>query len=772
MQYPESTASLEQTGMATVHEYVRIASRNKWVIAGAIAVSLILAWGYYLLATKYFQSQTMIVAEQHGSIDNLIDKDGDGGGSFEQRLFLIQRQIINRDFLQEIAKEFSLFPRELTESQQREALIQLMNMTRVERVKMDPAVALSPQSLVEGFMVSFLHENPTTAMQVTARIADKFIEENNREREKKVEGTGEFLEEELRLMKRELEKREENISSFKKSHLGNLPQQADTNLRALDRVEAEIFTANESLQRQSDKLGTLNQEVHLYRTTGQSSFRSGTTRSMEPDPLFRHLKELREKLVKLRAEFWDGYPEIILTKEEIRQTEEELTNVYGPDALRADKTTPLDPVLQDLLKQQSEARTEIALLRQRLDQLRTTKRDLERRLDRSPVVEQELLVLERDYGNLKNNYAMLLDKRLHTRVEENIGKRQKGGKYRILDRANFPTDPAIPNRPRVLVLGFLFGCVLGAGLSILREHLTPQFRSAEDVEFLLAGPRLLAAIPDFSFLWRRASAPGYFQAPALPRPFSGMTARSQSEIVPSRQPLAERSGLHEIDRRFVAKIFPRSMAAEQYRVAAARLQLVNTTGAPMVVAVTSAIKGEGKTTTVINLGYTLSRDFGKRVLVMDCDFIYPEIRAFLESPVRYGLIDCLRSDIPVQQAMSAFTDVPCWIMPAGEAVADSNELLRAGQLGRVLSQLREEFDYILLNAPPILPVATMNVLESHCDFLLLVVRANLTSKQAVKQAIGALRADRPIHVILNGVASNSLPSYMLDYAVSESRVAV
>ena len=772
MQYPESAASVEQTGTATVHEYVRFASRNKWVIAGAIALSLTLALGYLLIAPQYYQSQTLIVAEERKGIDDVINKGEDADKHFEKRLFLIQKQIINHDFLGAIAKEFTLHPDGSDGQGELAGWGDLASMTKIERAMIDPAGGKGSGNLVDGFVVSFLDRDPQTARRVTARIADKFIEENNSEREKEIEGTGEFLEEELRLMKRELEKREENISSFKKSHLGNLPQQTDTNLRALDRAEAEIAATNESLQRQSDKLGNLNQEVHLYRTTGQSSFRSGATRSVEPDPLFRHLKELREKLVKLRAEFWDGYPEIILTKEEIRQTEEELTNVYGPDALRADKTAPLDPVLQDLLKQQSEARTEIGLLRQRLDQLRTTKRELERRLDRSPAVEQELLVLERDYTNLKNNYAMLLDKRLHTRVEENIGKRQKGGKYRILDRANLPGEPAIPNKPRVLVLGLLFGCVLGAGLSVLRERLTPQFRSAEDVEFLLAGPRLLAAIPDFSSLWRTASAPGYFQAPALPRPLSGMTERSQSEIVPSRQPLAERSGLHEIDRRFVAKMFPRSMAAEQYRVAAARLQLINTTGAPMVVAVTSAIKGEGKTTTVINLGYTLSRDFGKRVLVMDCDFIYPEIKAFLESPARYGLVDCLRSDIPVQQAMSAFTDVPCWIMPAGEAVADSNELLRAGQLGRVLSQLREEFDYILLNAPPILPVATMNVLESHCDFLLLVVRANLTSKQAVKEALGALRADRPIHVILNGVSSNSLPSYMLDYAVSERQVTV
>ena len=772
MQYPESAASVEQTGLATVHEYVRIASRNKWVIAGAIAFSLTLAIGYLLVAPQYYQSQTLIVVEERKGIDQVINNGERANEHFERQLFLIQKQIVSQDFLSVIAKEFTLRPDGSDGQGELAGWGDLASMTKVERAMIDPAGGKGSGNLVDGFVVSVLNRDPQLARQVTTRIADKFIEENNSEREKEIEGTGEFLEEELRLMKRELEKREENISSFKKSHLGNLPQQTDTNLRALDRAEAEIAATNESLQRHSDKLGTLNQEVHLYRTTGQANFRGGATRSMDPDPLFRHLKELREKLVKLRAEFWDGYPEIILTKEEIRQTEEELTNVYGPDALRADKTAPLDPVLQDLLKQQSEQRTEIALLRQRLEQLRTTKSDLERRLDRSPAVEQELLVLERDYNNLKNNYAMLLDKRLHTRVEENIGKRQKGGKYRILDRANLPQEPVIPNKPRVLVLGFLFGCVLGAGLSVLREHLTPQFRSADDVEFLLAGPRLLAAIPDFSSLWATASAPGYFQTPAFPRPSLGMTMRPRSEIVPSHQPLAERSSSYEIDRRFVAKMFPRSMAAEQYRVAAARLQLINTTGAPMVVAVTSAIKGEGKTTTAINLGYTLSRDFGKRVLVLDCDFIYPELRAFLETPVRYGLIDCLRSDVPVQEAMSAFTDVPCWIMPAGEAVADSNDLLRAGQLSRVLSQLREEFDYILINAPPILPVATMNVLESHCDFLLLVVRANLTSKQAVKQAIGSLRADRPIHVILNGVASNSLPSYMLDYAVSERQVAV
>ena len=222
----------------------------------------------------------------------------------------------------------------------------------------------------------------------------------------------------------------------------------------------------------------------------------------------------------------------------------------------------------------------------------------------------------------------------------------------------------------------------------------------------------------------------------------------------------------------MAKLFPHSMAAEQYRVAAARVQLLNTNAGSRVVAVTSAVKGEGKTTTVINLGYTLARDFGKRVLLLDCDFVFPELQYFSETPARYGLVDCFRDNVSVEEAMTSFTDIPCWILPTGQVGHGSTELLKTGPLERVLSQLRDKFDYILINAPPILPVATMNVLERHTDLLLLVVRANLTSQNVVKRALDSLRVSNPIHVVLNGVPMHSLPHYMTEYSVFDSRTAV
>ena len=744
-----------------MHEYAGIAKRGKWLILGSVAFSVALAWSYCVLAPQYYRSETLIVAEEQNRLDNVAK--GLGEGNFEQQLFIIQRQMLSQEFLGEIVRAFNPYPDALEEGGETFAVMALAGAIKVERIKTDSAGNLIGGNGIEAFAVSFMHGNPRTAMQVTARLAEKFIEENTKGRENDAESALMFFDDELRRLKRDLEKKEEQISAFKKAHMSELPQQTDASFRSLDRLESEILLVNENHQRHSDRLAMLEKAVQEYQAYGRQNpaFRTAST---EPDPLFHELKVLREKLVKLKAEFRDEYPEVVVTKEEMRKVEEELVELYGVDAIRPDKT-PRDPYVQDLLKLQSEEKSELRLLAQRLQILLTSRKDHEKRVERSPEVEQDLLALERDYGSMKGNYAMLLDKRLHARVAGNMEKQQKSGQFRILDSARLPRSPSIPNRPRVLALGLLFGCVLGAGLSVMRERLTPQFRGPEDVE-LIMGPQLLVAIPDFSFLWNISH-----NFPLQRRRLGG-SEESQMEVTQVTRPQGSPQNGDRYQKRFVAKLFPHSMAAEQYRVAAARLQVLNTDTRTSVVAVTSAIKGEGKTTTVINLGYTLARDFGKRVLLLDCDFVFPELKYFSETPAKYGLVDCFRGDIPVEEAMTSFAEIPCWIMPAGECGPGSTDLLKTGQLERVLSQLREKFDYILLNAPPILPVATMNVLERHTDLLLLVVRANMTSQDTVKRAVSSLRVSNPIHVILNCVPMKALPTYMSEYSVLQDRTLV
>jgi len=281
----------------------------------------------------------LIVAEDQKLFGSVLHDPGEG--SFDKHLFIIHRRITSQDFLDDIARKFNPYPKELEEGGESYAFLALTGAVKIEKVTTDSTgIALTGDSQIEAFTVSFLHQDPKTAMKVTAGIAEKFIEENIREREEDSEFTSKFVDDELRSIKLELEKKEEQISTFKKSHVGELPQHTEASLRSLDRLENEINSVAENIQRHSDRLAMVQKAVQDYHLYGQQN-QGIRTRQVEPDPLFARLKELREKQIKLKAEFKDEYPEVILTKEELRHVEGQLVELYGPEAIKQDnKKTP------------------------------------------------------------------------------------------------------------------------------------------------------------------------------------------------------------------------------------------------------------------------------------------------------------------------------------------------------------------------------------------------------------------------------------------------
>ena len=113
-----------------------------------------------------------------------------------------------------------------------------------------------------------------------------------------------------------------------------------------------------------------------------------------------------------------------MTKEELRQVEAELIELSGPDAIRPDKSVN-DPYIQDLMKLQTESKNELNLLKHRQQMLYGEKKSHEKRIERSSGVEQELLTLERDYANMKGNYAMLLGQAAACACDGEFGKAAK-----------------------------------------------------------------------------------------------------------------------------------------------------------------------------------------------------------------------------------------------------------------------------------------------------------------------------------------------------------
>ncbi|GIW54470.1 MAG: hypothetical protein KatS3mg082_0874 [Nitrospiraceae bacterium] len=119
--------------------------------------------------------------------------------------------------------------------------------------------------------------------------------------------------------------------------------------------------------------------------------------------------------------------------------------------------------------------------------------------------------------------------------------------------------------------------------------------------------------------------------------------------------------------------------------------------------ITSAIKGEGKTTTAMNLGYTMAKDLGKRTLVIDCDFKCPALHKIAGVNSESGLADMLNREQPgSKRAWCRSGELPIWIIPGGHTNGHPITLSKAHQLSSIIAQVREQFDYIILDAPPIL----------------------------------------------------------------------
>jgi polysaccharide biosynthesis transport protein len=740
-----------------ISEYWTIVVRRKWLVISTFLTCLLIAGLLSLVLPKSYRSNTLILIENQKIPDDYVK--GIGGGSVEERLTMIQQQVMSRTLLSQIIGELRVYESQV-ENEGIESAIEGMRKV----IKVETVGTVGPRGKsVEAVTISFSHENPIIAMKVTQKLASLFIEENLKVREQLVTGVSTFLEAELHDAKKRLEAQEQAISQFKTKHIGLLPEQLESNLRALDRLQSDLNSTDELLHKQADRLSLVEKSIKEYETIGTTEDGVGTTRSAHTkgDPLILRLRELERQLTTLKAEYKENYPDIGQIKQEIASIKSQLSTKYGDpsDDRDADIAKTYDPYLRDLLKHRNELSLEITSTRDRRHRLAEHIKEFERRVEQTPSREQDLMILMRDYENMQKNYQALLDKRLNAHVAENLEKRQKGEQFRILDPANVPEKLDKPNRPLILILGLLSGCGFGLGLAIGLDRLNPTFKRREEIE-VLPGIRVLAAIPKFFTGYGQLSA-------ASMRPLIAGHIREEPSSKNRRVDSGAENGPSVPHFNLISKWQPLSIAAEQYRMAATRMVLATEGLGSKVIQVTSALKGEGKTTTVVNLGYTLARDLGRKILLLECDFRCPELHKYVQATAQSDLHDFLNGRALLENCISTIDEVPCYVLAINGIRNEPNELTRIEELKIILPKLRTAFDYIIVNTPPILPSASIGILASLADIHIMVIRAGMTPKHIVQRAFTMLGLTGEAHVILNAVEAQSMPSYMYGYPVPQ-----
>lgn len=738
----------------TPEDLLRVSLKRKWWILASVVVCVALGYVAWNYAPKTFKSTVVMTIDSPRIAREYVKGLAQEGRYNEDPTAFTAQQITlaltNKSILMPVLETLKPYPdAERASSDQ-----------QVKRLR-NAVTAGRPKDGV-GVAVSYVNPDPFMAQAVMALLAVKLQEDNRKRREGLVETTTEFLSVELDRVKGDLEAKERAISDFKRAYMGELPQQMEANLRTLDRLQIDLTNSTESLNKREERLTALEKAIKEFSDLGPAGIvpfdrerRAGDARPI--DSRATRLRELKQKLNELLGTYKENYPDVVHAKEEIRRLElapqDEVRQPSGDERTAGTsddsggivrKTT--DPYLRELMKERSEAKSEIAFLKEKQAHTIRQIKELETHVEHTPVREQGLAVLLRDYENMQKGYQALLDKRTNARILENYENRQFGEQYRIIEPANFPYGPEPPTQLHFLLGGLALGCLIGFGSVIGIEVMKTGFRRPEEVENYLGLP-VIASIPSFS---NAMSGIGMMRSRALlagPGMPGGTLEDTTSYLGYRKRGASMKSGKRESLNvlggpspkfHLITKWGPASLMAEQYRVAATRLIIMTAEKKNVVTLVTSSVMGEGKTTTAINLAYILAHDLSKSTLLIDCDFNRPMVHKYMGIPAEPGLGDVLQGGEILENCIHQCDGVPLWILPSGSPRVRPAGLSGIQYVKKILPELKTRYDHVILDGPPVMPLADVNILSGMTDMTVFVVRAGGTSQDIAKNALRTL----------------------------------
>jgi len=207
--------------------------------------------------------------------------------------------------------------------------------------------------------------------------------------------------------------------------------------------------------------------------------------------------------------------------------------------------------------------------------------------------------------------------------------------------------------------------------------------------------------------------------------------------------------VHHFAPTLVAALAPDAVTAEQYR--ALRTRVVHAdNGAPVhMLLVTSPGRGEGKSVTAANLALTMAQEYQQRICLVDANLRHPQLHRLFDIPEGPGLGDVLMGRASLEDAIVGIEALHISVLPAGDPAAHPAELLGTVTMRRLLETLRSQFDRVVIDAPAAAPLADVGILTPLVDSVMLVVRAGITAKPAIQDALAVIEQGKLLGAVLN-----------------------
>lgn len=255
-------------------------------------------------------------------------------------------------------------------------------------------------------------------------------------------------------------------------------------------------------------------------------------------------------------------------------------------------------------------------------------------------------------------------------------------------------------------------------------------------------------------------------APAVPAPRMPTPSYDHASApwtAGSAAPALDTTGVAPVlptfDGRLVAAVAPQGPAAERYRLLRTRIKQAERGRSVRSIIVTSPAKGDGKSLTAANLALTMAQEFHQRVLLLDADLRRPAVASLMGLPEGPGLGEVLMGVADLDSALIHLPDQHLTVLPAGTPVSQPAELLGSTSMRRVLDALGSRFDRIIIDMPPVAPLADVHVVAPVVDGVLMIVRAGITPKPAIERALSGLDVSKVLGLVLNGAGEGASDGY-------------
>lgn len=558
--------------------------------------------------------------------------------------------------------------------------------------------------------------DPQLAADFVNALAGEYTEQNLEARWKTTQHTGEWLTRQMEELRIKLEKSEEGLQNYARaSGLQFTSEKDNVAEQKLKGLQEELSKAQaDRIAKQSRyELAAAASPESLAEVLDDASLREHQAR----------LRELRQQRAELTTSFTAAHPKVQKIEAQITTLEAELGKARATIVRRIQNDFEAAERREKLLAATYAAQAR--LMAEQADKV------------------THYNILKREVDTNRQLYENMLQ-----RVKEaGIASALRASNIRVVDPAQRPAGPYKPNVSTNTMLGLLTGLLLGVVLVVGLERMDRTVQSPGDVSFYLNASELGVIPSAHAELGRRLY-------------------RSSRQEVAAGGSLGQALQKSEMAIELATWQRKPSLVAESFRATLTSILFSGQNGdRPRVIVLTSPNPGEGKSTVVSNLGIALA-EINQRVLLIDADLRKPRLRSIFCLTAPSGLSDLLRQKQPLNggpvEGLVSETEVPgLFVLPSGSESAASTNLLYSPRMGELLQLLRHHFDTILIDTPPMLHIPDARVLGRLADAVILVVRANRTTRDATRAAYQRLAEDGTpvLGTILNDWNPKRTPGY-------------